>query len=311
MYTYGPVPSRRLGKSLGVSPIPPKTCSYSCVYCQLGRTRRLSIERESFFPKEEIFSEISNAAKSSNLDYVTFAGDGEPTLYADLGWLINQVKNRLHLPTAVITNGSLLYIDSIRDALKNADVVLPTLDAGTGKTFRHVNRPHRDINFEKMLQGQVAFRNEYSGEIWIEVMLVSDLNDSEEELQSIKEAISRIKTNRVYIATPIRPPAEPWVKPPSAATILRAQQLLGDVKTITDLESGKFDLHEFKTAREAILEIGSRHPLRWEQAKEIAETFADSKAIEQMLEDNKLTIVKYNNRQYLLPGHFIRGEMLP
>ncbi len=308
MYTYGPVPSRRLGRSLGVSPIPPKTCSYSCVYCQLGRTKNLTIERKSYFPKDDILSEILKNAGGSKPDYITFAGDGEPTLCQDLGWLINKTKERLRLPIAVITNGSLLFLKDVRRDLKEADVVLPTLDAGNEKVFRHTNRPHGDIGFYTMLGGQIDFRHDYAGQIWLEVMLVSGLNDSEEELSNIKQAVDMIKPDRVYVVTPIRPPAESWVKPSSPENILKAQKILGKVESLVGLESGEFGLHEFSNARQAILEIGSRHPLRWEQAVDIENAFSEPNTINQMLEGKKLVKVNFNNSWYLLPGHFVRGE---
>jgi wyosine [tRNA(Phe)-imidazoG37] synthetase (radical SAM superfamily) len=308
MYTYGPVPSRRLGRSLGVSPIPPKTCSYSCVYCQLGRTKNLTVERKSYYPKEDILSEILKNAESSRPDYITFAGDGEPTLCRDLGWLVHQTKDKLRLPVAVITNGSLLFLKDIRRDLKEVDVVLPTLDAGSEKIFRHTNRPHSDIGFYTMLDGQIDFRHDYAGQIWLEIMLVSGLNDSEEELSNIKKAVDMIKPDRVYVVTPIRPPAESWVKPSAPGTILKAQQILGKVESLVDLESGEFGLHEFANARQAILEIGSRHPLRWQQAVDIENAFSETNTIKRMLEEQKLIKVNFNNNQYLLPGHFIRGK---
>ncbi len=310
MYTYGPVPSRRLGRSLGVSPIPPKTCSYSCVYCQLGRTKHLQVERRSFYPKEQIFSEIQKNAESSNPDYVTFVGDGEPTLCKDLRWLIHRTKSKLHLPVAVITNGSLLYLEDVSEDLMEADVVLPTLDAGTEKIFRHINRPHGEIEFNNMLRGLIDFRAEFSGQIWLEVMIVKGLNDSEEELSNIRKAVDLIKPDRVYIVTPIRPPAEPWVKPPAPETILKAQQILGSAVPITDFESGEFGLHEFTDAQQAIMEIGARHPLRLEQAMEIENTFSAPNTIKQMIDEGMLIKVNYNDRQYVLPRYFIRGNKL-
>jgi len=308
MYTYGPVPSRRLGSSLGVSPIPPKTCSYSCVYCQLGRTKHLQIERKSFYPKEQIFSEIQRTAENSKPDYITFVGDGEPTLCKDLGWLIHQTKKEIHLPVAVITNGSLLYLEEVRDGLLEADVVLPTLDAGNEKTFRHISRPHSEIKFDKMLKGLIDFRDGFSGQLWLEVMLVKGLNDSEEELSNIKRAADLIKPDRVYIVTPIRPPAEPWVKLPSPETILKAQQIIGNAVSIVNIESGEFGLHEFTNAQQAIMGIGARHPLRLEQALEIEHAFSAPNTVGQMIEDGELIEVNYNGRQYVLPQYFVRGN---
>ena len=308
MYVYGPVPSRRLGRSLGVSPIPPKTCSYTCVYCQLGRTTHLQIKRQSFFPKEDILAEVINAAPADSTDFVTFVGDGEPTLNKDLGWLIKHTKEELHLPVAVITNGSLLFQEDVREDLSRADVVIPTLDAGDEATFRAVNRTHRSIDFDTMLQGQVDFRRDYSGQVWVEVMLVKGLNDTDTELQSIKHAVDMVNPDRVYILAPIRPPAESWVKPPDPGSILKAQEIIGRAIPVAGLETGKFGLTEFANARQAILEIGSRHPLRREQAIEIERAFSKAGVVMQMLKAGELVSAEYNGSEYLLPGYFVMGR---
>jgi len=304
MYVYGPVPSRRLGRSLGVSPIPPKTCSYTCVYCQLGRTTRLQTTRESFYPKDDILTEIVKQVQHEKPDFITFAGDGEPTLCKDLGWLIRQTKNRLHLPTAVITNGSLLFRRDVRQDLRKADVVIPSLDAGNEMMFRKINRNHRNIDFYTMLQGQKDFRHEYSGQIWVEVMLVKGLNDTEKELHSIKRAVDMIGPDRVYILTPIRPPAESWVEPSGPEDILKAQEIIEKAISVVELETDQFSLEGFTDARQAILEIGSRHPLRSEQAIDIERRFSKSGVIMQMLESKELVRVKYKGEEYLIPGHF-------
>lgn len=307
MYTYGPVPSRRLGRSLGVSPIPPKTCSYSCVYCQLGRTNHKQITRESFYQKEDVLAQIAQLMEVSSPDYITFVGDGEPTLCKDLGWLIGQCKEKWTIPVAVITNGSLLFLEDVRHDLKKADVVLPTLDAGNEKTFKTINRPHGHIKYDAMLQGLVDFRSGYSGQIWLEVMLVKGLNDTEDELLNIRQAVDMIQPDRVYVVIPIRPPAESWVKPPDPATILKAQQILGEAIPLAGLESGQFGLQEFSDARQAIMGIASRHPLRREQAADIEKTFSAPETVKQMLEAKELVEVEYNGNKYLLPGYFIRG----
>jgi len=308
MYVYGPVPSRRLGRSLGVSPIPPKTCSYTCVYCQLGRTTHLQTKRESFYPKKDILAEIVSQARQAKPDYITFIGDGEPTLNSDLGWLIRQSKGKLHLPAAVITNGSLLFLKDVRHDLSEADVVVPTLDAGNQKMFKMINRPQRSIDFDTMLRGLVDFRREYSGQFWIEVMLVKGLNDTERELRSIKSAIDMINPDRVYILTPIRPPAEPWVQPSNPEDILRAQEIIGKAIPVAELESGQFGLGEFMDARQAILEIGSRHPLRRRQAAVIEKQLSGTGVITQMLESGELVHFEYKGEDYLLPGHFRMGS---
>jgi len=268
----------------------------------------LQVTRESFFPREDILSEIINQGRKARPDFITFVGEGEPTLCKDLGWLIRETRDRLHLPTAVITNGSLLFRKDVREELKEADVVIPSLDAGCVKTFKAVNRPHREIDFAIMLQGLVEFRRMYSGQIWLEVMLVKELNDSEKELRSIKNDVDMVQPNRVYILTPTRPPAEPWVQPSDPETILKAQEIMGQAVAMAGLESGQFGLSEFSDARQAILEIGSRHPLRRQQADEIEKYFANQDVISKMLENEELTIVAYKGEEFLLPGHFKRGR---
>jgi wyosine [tRNA(Phe)-imidazoG37] synthetase (radical SAM superfamily) len=290
-----------------VSPIPPKTCSYSCAYCQLGRTNHLQIKRESFFPREDILSEIVKRTRETNPAYVTFVGDGEPTLNADIGWLIEQTRKSTGVPVAVITNGSLLWHKDVRSELLQADVVIPTLDAGNERTFKRISRPHRDIRFDSMVQGLIDFSHDYRNQLWIEVMLVKGANDSEQELLSIKAILERVHHQRVYVLTPIRPPAESWVKQPDSRSLLRAQFILGGSITLANLESGDFGLNDFISVRDAISEIGSRHPLRREQAERIAATFSERGAIEQMLNERVLLEVEYEGIVYLLPGHFLRG----
>ncbi len=308
MFIYGPVPSRRLGRSLGVSLIPAKTCTYSCVYCQLGRTNRLQSRRESFFPKERVLSEIRKQLSISEADFISLVGDGEPTLSLDIGWLIQKCKENTDRPIAVITNGSILFRPDVRDELMAADVVIPSLDAGSEEVFRAVNRPHGNIEYDRMLQGQVDFRREYKGQIWLEVMLVHGVNDTEAALKEIRSAAGQIMPDRLYITTPIRPPAEPWVEPPPPDEIIRAQQILGQSFTIDERESGGFGLDSFSGARQAILEIGSRHPLRLEQALEIENEFAESGTVEMMLKEKKLVKISYSAIEYLLPDYFVRNR---
>jgi wyosine [tRNA(Phe)-imidazoG37] synthetase (radical SAM superfamily) len=306
MYAYGPVPSRRLGRSLGVSPIPQKTCSYNCIYCQLGQTNKLQVKRKSFYPKEDILSDIGKVMNFANADHITFVGDGEPTLCKDLGWLIKSCKNKWQIPVAVITNGSLFFMGDVRQDLKSSDVVLPTLDAGSEEVYRTLNRPHGSIGFEEMLQGQVDFRKEYPGKIWLEVMLVKGVNDSDESLLEIKDAIEQVKPDRIYISVPIRPPAKPGVGPPEPGRIIRAHEILGTSLDLTDRESGEFGLDNFPDLRTTIIEICSRHPLREEQARDIEGRFPGAESIDTMLSDGSLGRVEYQNVSYLLPSNFIR-----
>lgn len=177
---YGPVPSRRLGPSLGVDPIPFKTCNYNCVYCQLGRTTPVTNERKDFFPREAILAEVEAALKAhqpGEMNYITFVGQGEPLLCASIGWLIRQVKALTDIPVAVITNGSLLFMPDVREDLRAADVVMPSLDAADEETFRRINRPWAKLQIALIIEGMVAFREMFENQLWIEVMLVKGLND--------------------------------------------------------------------------------------------------------------------------------------
>ena len=229
-YIYGPVPSRRLGISLGVSPIPKKTCNYSCIYCQLGKTDHFTNTREMFFPVAEILMEFDAFLKSAvPFDVVTIVGEGEPTLYLGLGELILGIKERTDKPVAVITNGALLYDAALRAELGLADIVLPTLDAYDTISFRKINRPHRSIDFEKVNTGLITFSKEYTGSLWIEIMLIDGINDDDESLRKYAEAMKKIKCDRVYINTPVQPPAEIYAKEISHERMNRAVEILGGI----------------------------------------------------------------------------------
>ena len=265
-YIYGPVPSRRLGRSLGVDPIPSKTCNYQCVYCQLGRTTNFTNTRENYFPKNEIISEIKEGIKQNEgkFDYVTFVGSGEPTLYKDLGDLILKTKKFTSKPICVITNGSLLYDKEVSKTLLLADVILPSLDAGDEKGFIRINRPHPSIKFNTMIQGLIDFKKEFRGKFWIEIMVMKGMNDNKEELLKIKEQIEVIKPDRIDINIPIRPPTEKWVKIPDKSILTILNEVFSEINDITYPEIGDFHYYSLDFEKE-ILKIIERHPMRQEQ----------------------------------------------
>ncbi|TET67406.1 MAG: radical SAM protein [Candidatus Zixiibacteriota bacterium] len=212
-YLYGPVPSRRLGFSLGVDLVPFKTCSLDCVYCQLGRTTNLTIDRKEYSPTAEIIDELNQYLKSSpSLDFITFSGSGEPTLHSRLGEMIGLVKeNYPQYKVAVLTNGTLFCRGEVREEVKRADLLVPSLDAVSEPVFKRLNGPHHGLNLEEIISGLIQLRNEFEGEIWLEVFIVPNLNDSETELQVLKEAIERINPDKVQLNTLDRPGAESWV----------------------------------------------------------------------------------------------------
>lgn len=267
-YVFGPVPSRRLGQSLGIDTIPLKTCNWNCIYCQLGRSMPLTNERQAYYPAAEILSQVEDTLaqhQPGEIDWLTFVGSGEPTLHSGLGELIRGVKELSDLPVAVITNGSLLYRRQVQQALLPADAVLPSLDAGSAELYRRINRPHPQTTFARLVSGLTAFRREYTGKLWIEVMLIHGLNDSEEALHKIANVLRRIQPDEVHINLPTRPPAETWVKPADEEALIRALVIFSDVAKVIHPAEGVFDLEGCGSVLEAILGIITRHPMRQDE----------------------------------------------
>lgn len=268
-YVFGPVPSRRLGQSLGIDTIPLKTCNWNCVYCQLGRTKPLVNERKNYFPPQEILAEVRdaliNSAAPGRIDWVTFVGSGEPLLHASMGWMLREVKSATNLPVAVITNGSFLYLPEVRTELEVADAVLPTLDAGTAETYRKLNRPHPEATFERLVNGLIEFRAVYRGRLWVEVMLVYGVNDSLQELRALANILAKVRPDAVHINLPTRPPAETWVQPPDNDGLMRAISVFGNIAEVVHPAEGGFDLSLYENIAEAVIGIVARHPMRQDE----------------------------------------------
>ncbi|NMC27270.1 MAG: radical SAM protein, partial [Syntrophomonadaceae bacterium] len=259
-YIYGPVPSRRLGLSLGISPIPKKTCNYSCIYCQLGRTDRMTNTRQMFFPVSSIMAEFDDILKQHlKFDVVTIVGEGEPVLYAGLGDLILEIKTRTDKPVAVITNGSLLFDQRVQLEISKADIILPTLDAYDEASFRRINRPHRSLHFEEVLGGLKEFSKKYQGQLWIEIMLLKGINDDDTTLPKYADILKQIRYSKVYLNTPVRPPAEAYVLAIEPERMQSAARILGAIP-IDVLHSQGFH-SEIKDDYAAILSIIKRHPM--------------------------------------------------
>jgi len=265
---FGPVPSRRLGQSLGIDPVPLKTCNWNCVYCQLGRSVPLTNKRREYVHREEILAEVEQALachEPGEIDWVTFVGSGETTLHVGIGWLLRQVKALTSLPVAVITNGSLLSLSEVRQELAAADAVMPTLDAGTSELYHQINRPHPDIAFNDLVNGYIAFREVYTGRLWVEVMLVRGLNDTPPVLWEIAKVLQRIRPDAIHITLPTRPPAEPWVELPHAESLMQAVAILGNVAEVVHPVEGSFDLSGYDNLVDALIGIITRHPMRQDE----------------------------------------------
>ena len=284
-YIFGPVPSKRLGQSLGIDPIPSKVCNWNCIYCQLGRTKLMSLgkERKEYFPRQDILAEFKQAIsehKREEIDWVTFVGSGEPTLHSGIGWLIKEVKKHGQYPTAIITNGSLLYLQEVREDLYEADAVLPSLDAGSERLYRRINRALPELTLDTLIEGLTLFRESYTGKFWLETMLIKGMNDSEEALQDLAVAVERIKPDQLHLNVPTRPPAEDWIEPADEEGIARAERILGNVAVLVAPRRGVFSIKEKSgNLGEEILGVISRHPMSEEQIIESLKHVSQAKIV--------------------------------
>jgi wyosine [tRNA(Phe)-imidazoG37] synthetase (radical SAM superfamily) len=226
-FVYGPVPSRRLGLSLGINIIPHKTCTLDCIYCQCGRTTNKTRQRRSFYPADEVVAQVRDAVRRSRPSYLTFSGEGEPTLNRDIGRLIRRLKAEFSIPVAVITNSTLMPDPQVRRDLYAADLVVPSLDAADQRTFARVDRCHQRLSVADIIEGLVQFRRYYRGRLWLEIMLVKDVNDSVEHLTKLRRAAERIRPDRIHLNTVVRPPAETWARPLSQDDLEQIRLLFG------------------------------------------------------------------------------------
>jgi wyosine [tRNA(Phe)-imidazoG37] synthetase (radical SAM superfamily) len=224
------VPSRRLGLSLGINIIPFKTCTLDCVYCQCGKTTKKTLERRSFFPVDDIIAAVRQslvANRRTPVDFLTFSGEGEPTLNRDIGRIIRRLKREFVIPVAVITNSTLLAEPKVRRDISAADLVVPSLDAADQRIFARVDRCHRDLRVADIIEGLKLFRRSYRGKLWLEIMLVKGINDSVEHVLALRRAAWQIKPDRIQLNTVVRPPAERFAQPMSPDDLEQLQCLFG------------------------------------------------------------------------------------
>ena len=298
-YTYGPVPSRRLGRSLGVDLIPFKICSYDCIYCQLGRTTNKTIELKEYFPIDEILRDVKQRlTEISRPDYITLAGSGEPTLHSGIDEIIRRIKEITDIPVAVLTNGSLFWMDKVRESVLGADLIIPSLDAGDEKTFRHVNRPHRDISFEKMVDGLCSLRKSYSGQIWLEVFLINGITANEEEILKIKACVDRIVPEYVQLNTAVRTPVESFVDRVTEEKMEEIAGIFGSSCEIIADYSGVHNLDEFTASREDVLELLKRRPCTIEDISAGLNIHRNEtiKYVEELLDKNLIGMERRDDR---------------
>jgi wyosine [tRNA(Phe)-imidazoG37] synthetase (radical SAM superfamily) len=306
---FGPVPSRRLGKSLGINNIPTKTCSYSCVYCQVGKTINMTTERQYFYKPEYIFREVKrkvveSTSRDERIDYLTFVPDGEPTLDLNLSKEISLLK-QIGMPIAVLTNASLIWRDDVREDLLEADFVSLKVDAVSEGLWRRINRPHKDLKLNTILEGITEFAKEFKGTVVSETMLIDGINYGD-EFEKVADFLKHLKRlNKAYVAIPTRPPTEKWVKPAKEETINAAFQVFSKklgtnrVEYLIGYEGNAFAF----TGKvvEDLLSITAVHPMRREAVKEfLRKADADWNVIEKLLREDKLVELEYEGNAYYM-----------
>lgn len=260
-FTFGPVPSRRLGRSLGIDIVPFKTCTYDCIYCQLGKTTNKTIELKEYFPVEDIIGDAREKLKEiPHPDYITISGLGEPILYSRIGDVIRGIKDVTNIPVAVLTNGSLFFLETVRDSVMEADLIIPSLDAGDKEMFSYVNRPHRDISFEKMVEGLCLLREHFEGPFWLEVFLVKGSTDRESEILKIKTWTDRIAPDRIQLNTAVRTPAEDFVEVVEEDKLEEIARLFGPSCEVIADYTKVHDIVEFRRTRDDVLQMLIRRP---------------------------------------------------
>jgi len=307
MKIFGPVPSRRLGQSLGINIIPPKICSFSCVYCQLGRTKKMRIKREKFYEVDQVVEEVKKSLsklrkKEEKVDYLTFVADGEPTLDINLGKTAAEL-NKLGVKTAIITNGSLMADKDLQREMLNFDWVSLKCDAVSTDIWKKVDRPHAELNLEEIHKGYKEFAKKFKGTFTTETMLVKGLNDSLEELNKNASFVSKLDTDISYVAIPTRPPAEKDVEVPNIERINAAVQIFKEKGINTEYLIG-YEGNQFSSTgniREDLLNITSVHPLKEEAVEElIKKCGAEWADVEKLIDENKIVKIEFSGENYFV-----------
>ncbi len=303
---FGPVPSRRLGISLGVNNVFSKYCSYSCVYCQVGRTDHLTITRRQFYEPRLVVEKATQAYKLHRPDVITFVPNGEPTLDKNLGREAKEIKNNTKAKLAILSNSSLMFRDDVREDLKKFDIVSLKIDTVIEETWKKLNRPHPELRLDKILEGMIQFSKEYNGNLIMETMLVSGLNDNENEYLEIANFLRQMKFSKIYIMIPIRPPAERWVKKPAEENVLAAYSIYSNI-----LGKEKVELlisHEssdFRFEEDLVKDIAKTvfvHPIRLSYVRKLAEEKGiDVNELLVKLEKAGVVMIEYEGEEFLVP----------
>jgi wyosine [tRNA(Phe)-imidazoG37] synthetase (radical SAM superfamily) len=307
MIAFGPVPSRRLGRSLGINNIPPKVCTYSCVYCQLGRTIKMQVDCRTFYQPEGILKDVEEKIENAkevgeSIDYLTFVPDGEPTLDVNLGREIELLKP-LGIRIAVITNASLIGREDVREDLMKADWVSLKVDSIREEVWHRINRPHRTLQLTSILDGMLEFAKAYGGELVTETMLVEGVNDGDEHLKEVADFLAQLGPAKAYLSIPTRPPAERWVQPPSEESINGAYQILSKkvdrVEYLIGYEGNAFAFTG--NVEEDLLSITAVHPMRDEAVSEfLSRARADWPIVHRLIAQGQLIEMEYEEKRFYM-----------
>lgn len=307
MLTFGPIPSRRLGRSLGINNIPPKICTYSCVYCQIGKTSNMEIQPQVFYSPSQIFNEVQKKVEKSrekgeSIDYLTFVPDGEPTLDTNLGQEIKLIKS-LGIKIAVITNASLMDQEQVRENLNEADLVSLKVDSVEEEIWRKVDHPHRSLCLKSILEGMLKFSESFRGKIITETMLIRNINDDSQYIKKVANFLAQLKPSKSYLSLPIRPPADSRVQSPSEEVVNRSYNLfkekIKEVECLIGYEGNAFAFTG--EVEEDILSITSVHPMREEALKDFLERAkSDWSIVERLIEQGKLVESEYEEHKFYI-----------
>lgn len=295
-HLFGPVPSRRLGVSLGIDLVPLKTCTLNCVYCECGRTTNLAVERKEYVPTDEVINELNKYLKSRPpLDFITFSGSGEPTLHSCIGNILDFLKqNYPQYKVAVLTNGTLFHRRELRNEVKNADLIMPSLDAASENVFKKINRPHPSLNCQKIISGLAGLRRESPGKIWLETFIVPGLNDTKSELQLLKRAIRKINPDKVQLNTLDRPGTESWVMPAKKEELEGISSYFENTEIATKFASRRRIASFSRDIAENILSTLKRRPCTSEDLSKILRLHLNeiTKYVQALLEIGKIETEK-------------------
>ena len=302
-YVYGPVASRRLGRSLGVAPVTDNQCNFGCVYCQLGKITHVSHERKNYAPIEAIMDEVKDAiSRGVAFDSLSVVGDGEPLLHSELGRLISELKKITDKPLALITNGSLLHQDDVLEAIKDVDVLLPSLDAYDKASYARINRPYGGLTFDELLEGLKKAGKRFPGQIWLEMMLVAGMNDSDEALEQFAELLKTFRYDKLYLNTPVRPPREARVERPSAERIKAFSERLGGIALdyLSDDVYTSAEVDDY----DALIGLIRRHPMHHQEIRAFLEerNCEDIDSVfERLNQDDTLRMVEHDHFTMYVP----------